>query len=248
MKIGRNDPCPCGSGTKYKRCCMARDQAREAEEREHAGATERAIRWLAETHRDAMVAAYETLRISLAGEARRAALDALDAETQSLLRINLMEWLLAEGSLPGDDGPRRISDLLLGAQELAWTPGQRAWLQRLSEHPLRLYEVVDLVPGRQITLRDAILPDAAPIVIGDTSVSEWVPAGSTSGPSYVACRVLPGREGNELSGAAFPFPRLTGPAVAAMLRTAVAEPGKSATDIGRAIMAAWVEHLFTEQP
>ncbi len=21
-KIGRNDPCPCGSGNKYKRCCM----------------------------------------------------------------------------------------------------------------------------------------------------------------------------------------------------------------------------------
>ena len=23
MKIGRNDPCPCGSGKKYKRCCMS---------------------------------------------------------------------------------------------------------------------------------------------------------------------------------------------------------------------------------
>ena len=22
LKVGRNDPCPCGSGTKYKRCCM----------------------------------------------------------------------------------------------------------------------------------------------------------------------------------------------------------------------------------
>lgn len=22
MKIGRNDPCPCGSGKKYKKCCM----------------------------------------------------------------------------------------------------------------------------------------------------------------------------------------------------------------------------------
>ncbi len=22
-KIGRNDPCPCGSGRKYKRCCLA---------------------------------------------------------------------------------------------------------------------------------------------------------------------------------------------------------------------------------
>jgi len=21
MKIGRNDPCPCGSGKKYKHCC-----------------------------------------------------------------------------------------------------------------------------------------------------------------------------------------------------------------------------------
>ncbi|MGH9204248.1 MAG: SEC-C metal-binding domain-containing protein [Vicinamibacterales bacterium] len=23
----RNDPCPCGSGRKYKRCCMEREQS-----------------------------------------------------------------------------------------------------------------------------------------------------------------------------------------------------------------------------
>ncbi len=22
MKIGRNEPCPCGSGKKYKKCCL----------------------------------------------------------------------------------------------------------------------------------------------------------------------------------------------------------------------------------
>ncbi|HEC62475.1 MAG TPA: hypothetical protein ENI27_09540, partial [bacterium] len=22
VKIGRNDPCPCGSGKKYKMCCL----------------------------------------------------------------------------------------------------------------------------------------------------------------------------------------------------------------------------------
>lgn len=27
-KPGRNDPCPCGSGLKYKRCCLERDQIR----------------------------------------------------------------------------------------------------------------------------------------------------------------------------------------------------------------------------
>ena len=28
-KVGRNDPCPCGSGKKYKNCCMKKDQEAE---------------------------------------------------------------------------------------------------------------------------------------------------------------------------------------------------------------------------
>jgi len=27
-KIGRNDPCPCGSGKKYKQCCLAKPGGR----------------------------------------------------------------------------------------------------------------------------------------------------------------------------------------------------------------------------
>jgi hypothetical protein len=27
--IGRNDPCHCGSGKKYKKCCEAKDQTKE---------------------------------------------------------------------------------------------------------------------------------------------------------------------------------------------------------------------------
>ena len=26
-KIGRNDPCPCGSGKKYKKCCLGKDES-----------------------------------------------------------------------------------------------------------------------------------------------------------------------------------------------------------------------------
>ncbi|MBM4015625.1 MAG: hypothetical protein FJ293_11765 [Planctomycetes bacterium] len=29
MKPGRNDPCRCGSGRKYKKCCAAADDAKE---------------------------------------------------------------------------------------------------------------------------------------------------------------------------------------------------------------------------
>jgi tetratricopeptide (TPR) repeat protein len=56
-KIGRNDPCTCGSGKKYKKCCEARDQAVAVEQarsaRDHAVPTianvaAGAQRWLAE--------------------------------------------------------------------------------------------------------------------------------------------------------------------------------------------------------
>ena len=26
QKIGRNDPCPCGSGKKYKNCCLREEE------------------------------------------------------------------------------------------------------------------------------------------------------------------------------------------------------------------------------
>jgi len=29
VKIGRNDPCPCGSGKKYKKCCLPQHEAEE---------------------------------------------------------------------------------------------------------------------------------------------------------------------------------------------------------------------------
>jgi uncharacterized protein YchJ len=28
QKVGRNDPCPCGSGKKYKHCCLKKDQGK----------------------------------------------------------------------------------------------------------------------------------------------------------------------------------------------------------------------------
>ena len=38
MKIGRNDPCPCGSGKKYKKCCLDRDEAARRDSQAELGA------------------------------------------------------------------------------------------------------------------------------------------------------------------------------------------------------------------
>jgi tetratricopeptide (TPR) repeat protein len=47
-KSGRNDPCPCGSGNKYKKCCLTKHEAADREGQVEAEA-ERAAR--AEAHR-----------------------------------------------------------------------------------------------------------------------------------------------------------------------------------------------------
>ena len=36
-KVGRNDPCPCGSGKKYKQCCQKKQQAQPAKTYTAAG-------------------------------------------------------------------------------------------------------------------------------------------------------------------------------------------------------------------
>ena len=33
-KIGRNEPCPCGSGRKYKHCCLPEHEAQQETERD----------------------------------------------------------------------------------------------------------------------------------------------------------------------------------------------------------------------
>jgi tetratricopeptide (TPR) repeat protein len=58
-KVGRNDPCPCGSGKKFKRCCLDRLEAEAQIERQRA-------------ERERLVAERESLAAEL--EAAKAAL------------------------------------------------------------------------------------------------------------------------------------------------------------------------------
>ncbi len=38
-KVGRNDPCPCGSGQKYKRCCIGKQSTNERTQAPHKNVT-----------------------------------------------------------------------------------------------------------------------------------------------------------------------------------------------------------------
>jgi hypothetical protein len=51
-RVGRNEPCPCGSGKKYKRCCEASDQQRLRDSSDVAGVTRAELRLHLEEHLD----------------------------------------------------------------------------------------------------------------------------------------------------------------------------------------------------
>ncbi|MHB1250265.1 MAG: SEC-C metal-binding domain-containing protein, partial [Polaromonas sp.] len=104
-KTGRNDPCPCGSGKKYKHCCGKPAAPAASAAESHEGAVERAVAWLAQHHRKAFAAALQTSMDEAIGEIfddedeAREAMTGLREELWQNLQINLTEWLLAEGDI-----------------------------------------------------------------------------------------------------------------------------------------------------
>jgi len=140
-KVGRNDPCPCGSGRKYKKCHLPVDQAERASQRKSAKDHDldgELARELGE---------YAMLRFG--SEWRRFTKDFVDASEALQLAVpwsvyqyrvqgqTVLEWYLEE------HGQRmsRAERGWLGAQQAAW---------------LSVWEVTHVEPGQSITLRDLL--------------------------------------------------------------------------------------------
>jgi hypothetical protein len=87
-KIGRNDPCPCGSGRKYKHCCGKAATTHDPDEKGHAGAVERALEWLTSRHRKAAGVAIEAMLFGGLTDEERATLETQDDEAWQQIQLN----------------------------------------------------------------------------------------------------------------------------------------------------------------
>jgi len=138
-KVGRNAPCPCGSGKKYKKCHLKADQARETIE---SGAS--ALHELDnQLVLDMSLFAGERFgeqwrRMEKAFIDPVAALDLAIPWSVYHFRVEgrpVFEWYLEERA-------RRLS-----ADERQWLSAQRdAWLS--------MWEVIEVQPGESLTLQD----------------------------------------------------------------------------------------------
>jgi len=214
-KTGRNDPCPCGSGKKFKQCCLANEQALANTETPYAGAVERAVDWLMSKHRHAVMDAINEMLSDRLSHAEQKTLHSLDAETWHGIQLNATEWLIAEGSIYVKGKPQRVIDVLLGMGGPLFAVPQRQWLQQLSERPLRLYDVTDVIAGQQMTLCDALDHDAEPIIVMEKSGSNPELIGT-----QLAARIMATDGRHEMSGCAYPLSRISAASALGIMRDA----------------------------
>jgi SEC-C motif/Protein of unknown function (DUF2384) len=245
---GRNEPCPCGSGKKYKNCCIKAAVQELQAAHAHEGAVPRAMDWLARVHRKAFAAALQRQIEAAASacfnddmEATQRALDALDGEAWQQVQINLSEWLLAEGDIEAKGAERRVSELLLGPGGPLFEAAQRAWLEQLAQRPLRLYDITEVIPGRGLTLCDALDTAAAPTVVVERAGSRTLKVGM-----QIGARLMQVADGWQLSGAVYPFSMLSGRALHDALRAMAAMPGPHAQDYALMFGLRIIEHWLAQ--
>lgn len=163
MKHGRNDPCPCGSGRKYKHCCLPKDETVSPDE-----LTWRRVR-----------RATETLSRELLGEAaRRFGATGLD---EAWAEFNLFEveapfdedspfvtlffsWFLHDWTPDPNDTqvpPAALDSTVAQAYVKRagsrLDPIARRYVEACCAVPFSFHEVIDCRPGQGMRLRDVLL-------------------------------------------------------------------------------------------
>jgi hypothetical protein len=203
-KIGRNDSCLCGSGQKYKKCCLAKTDKFESRRREERQAIQTAIDWLQETYPDEAAAALYFDFMDEPDEERQAAIDALSDRFENAVDVNIGEWLLADAQLTVDGQDVAASELILGKGGPLLPARGREWLQELTKRPLALYEVKEVLKEKGLILADMLHPELPPVEIREKSATRFLRPWDTFG-----ARLLWQDDSFVMSGAVYPMDRET---------------------------------------
>lgn len=139
-KIGRNDPCPCGSGKKFKRCCLGNGlSTNRFMPEERWSALEKLEQFvgaqLEEEEQEAYDIFYDTWDESF---------DTIDEVWREQSYPVYDMWLYVDHRLSED---AYLVDRFL-EQNPALSAGERLYLELLRNTAMRLYEIVDISPRR----------------------------------------------------------------------------------------------------
>jgi hypothetical protein len=136
--VARNSPCPCGSGRKYKRCCLAEENRAEREGRFDDAVGGRIQNWSAKVAGGEIGAALEEF------------IDPDRTMDDSDMQI-FATWFNSDRELPGGGTP---AERYAARDDLP--AGEREAATRIANAKLGLYRVLAVEPGRWIALEDIV--------------------------------------------------------------------------------------------
>jgi hypothetical protein len=200
-KIGRNDPCPCGSGKKYKHCCLKKEAAGKSE------ALGRDRSW------DTMV----DKLLDFSREARfrgdlEAAFDLFWNKTYTLEQsgelappqiMNFLDWYVHDYQTSTDG--RRIVELFLQERGRALSEQERNLLRADADALLSAYKVTRVEQGKTIELLDVFqnsevelphTPSLRGVEEGQLLLARLVTAGDYRRFSWISALIPPEVEGD----------------------------------------------------
>jgi hypothetical protein len=162
MNIGRNDPCNCGSGKKYKKCCLLQIQPDQGEflkkkwSAVQAGLAEKIIKH-AEKHYDenALDFAFDEFMLWESEDG----FDPHSIEIPIFMPWFFYEWVpdLEIDSIDGSpDIPPALS---LAKSGHGISADEKNYLIKCCETSFSFFEVLDVNPGKSLTLKDVLTED-----------------------------------------------------------------------------------------
>ncbi|MFO8048494.1 MAG: SEC-C metal-binding domain-containing protein [Desulfosudaceae bacterium] len=186
MKIGRNDPCPCGSGRKYKKCCLAQAEApspmlryrRLSEAYEQL--SDRLLKHASQTFgEDAVyVAMAEFLLWSEEPD------EMFNEDNYERLIPLFVPWFLfnweydaleaAGHELDGPEG-RTVAELYAEKHAGRLDSVEETLITSVNRQPYSFWEVIAAEPGRGITVKDILRGHSLKVV--EIMASEYVQPG-----------------------------------------------------------------------
>ncbi len=152
MKARRNDPCPCGSGKKYKHCCLRQDRIEESRELS-VSIEEATILQMIQEYAQAPRFAHdvgEAVNFYWGGAYNWQ--NAPDPDREDLRRM--WEWFLHDYAT-GEDR-RRVIDLFIEERGASLPADVQEVLQAWSESAMGLFRVVRTIGGQRLRVYDPL--------------------------------------------------------------------------------------------
>ena len=157
-KVGRNDPCPCGSGKKYKHCCLAASApSQDTIWTRHRHATYQLtrdiMRFAALRFANEIDAAWRDFNMGeTPGE-----LEEFPDERQIFMPYYLYHWDPLVHP-PGEQPPAGvIARAYMEEKSQQLSPTEHMLLEQATTQPLSFYEVVQSRPGEGLLLKDLLI-------------------------------------------------------------------------------------------